>query len=163
MYINLYPNRQLQSTKKTVLGLGLFCATGGAYALMRELFWIHDFRVGWALSSALLTLVGFLSIAVAMDKIRLKDAYLSITPERIMYRLTLTGRERLIRWDNVQAMRMTEHVVIFDQKEGAPRRMRLGLIQQPEMALHVSRSLMLAAIEKGIPVNGKAARPELHA
>lgn len=159
MYINLYPNKHLNATKKTVLATGLFLAAGGAYALLRELFWQTDFQPGWAVASAGITLIGFLSIAVAMDKIRLKDAYLSITPERLMYRLSVMGREQLLPWENIKAMQVTEHLVVFEQGQGTVTKLRLGLIQQPEIARHVSRSILLAAMEKGIPINGALAVP----
>lgn len=159
MYINLYPNKHLNATKKSVLAMGLFLAAGGAYALLRELFWQTDFQSGWAVASAVVTLVGFLSIVVAMDKIRLKDAYLSITPERLMYRLSVMGREQLLPWESIRALQVTEHVVVFEQEQGTVTKLRLGLIQQPEIARHVSRSILLAAMEKGIPVNGVSAVP----
>ena len=159
MYINLYPNKQLNATKKTMLATGLFLAAGGSYALLRELLLRTDLQAGWAVASAAVTLLGFLSITVAMDKIRLKDAYLSITPERLKYRLSVMGRERLLPWDSIKALQVSEHVVVFEQVQGNVTRLRLGLIQQPEIARHVSRSILLAAMEKGIPINGVLAVP----
>jgi len=159
MYINLHPNKQLHATKKMMLVMGLLLAAGGAYALLRELFWLHDFRTGWAVASAAVSLGGFLSIAVAMDKIRLKDAYLSITPDRVKYRLCLAGREHLLPWKNVKALQVSERVIAFELKQGTVVKMRLGLIQQQEIAQHVSRSVLLAALDQGIPVNGVQAVP----
>lgn len=159
MYINLYPNKHLNATKKSALAMGLFLAAGGSYAMLRELLWLTDFRTGWAVASAVITLAGFISIAVAMDKIRLKDAYLSITPDRIMYRLSVVGREQLLPWENIRALHVTKHVVVFEQQQGITTKLRLGHIQQPEIAQHVSRSILLAAMEKGIPVNGITAVP----
>ncbi|MHA6247016.1 hypothetical protein ACXYMU_03700 [Pontibacter sp. CAU 1760] len=160
MYINLYPGKQLRSTKNYLLATGLFSAAGGSYALLRELFMLNDFRIGWATSSAAVTLAGFLMILVAMDKILLKDAYVSITPERVAYRLTLTGREHFLLWHNIKALQITEHYVAFEQGAGSVIKMRLGHVQQLEVAHHVSRSIMLAAMEKGIPVNGTTTVPQ---
>lgn len=154
MYINLFPNRQLRSTKKSVLAMGAFFAAGGTYALMREIMWQGTFRVEWAVSSAVLLLIGFLAIAVAMDKIRLKDVYFSMTPERISYRLSVVGREQLLCWQDVAALQVSEQWVNFEGHKGQVVKLNLGLIQQPEIARHVSRSIVLAAMEKEIPVNG---------
>ncbi len=160
MYINLYPSKHLQATKKTMRLTGAFLTAGGSYALLREFFWQPDFRACWAVASGVLVLLGLFLLAVATDRIMLRDAYLSITPERIMYRLSLTGHEKLLLWDGIKGMQVTEHYVLFEQEQKAPVKLRLGLIQQPEIAQHVSRSLLLAALEKGIPVNGVEALPK---
>jgi hypothetical protein len=157
MYINLCPNGQLRSTKRNMLAIGVFWAAGGAYALLRETLMRGELRVEWAVASAVLLLAGFASVAVAMDKVQLPDAYFSMTPERIRYRLSLLGREHLLFWEDIKVLQVTEHQVTFEQGDGGVAKLRLGLIQQPEVALHVSRSILLAALEKGIPVNGQAA------
>jgi hypothetical protein len=156
MYINLCPNGQLRSTKRNMLAIGIFWTAGGAYALLRETLMRGDLRVEWAVASAVLLLAGFASVAVAMDKVQLPDAYFSMTPERIRYRLSLLGREHLLCWEEIKALQVSEHQVTFEQRNGEVTKLRLGLIQQPEVALHVSRSIMLAALEKGVPINGQA-------
>ncbi|PRY13648.1 hypothetical protein CLV24_10518 [Pontibacter ummariensis] len=153
MYVNLFPRKQLRATKKSVLVLGLFLGVGGAYAVLRELLWQTAFRPYWAMASVLIVLIGLLCLAVATDFIRLKDAYFSMTPERVSYRLAVWGREHFLLWKDVQALQVTKHWVSFILHNGEIKKLRLGLIQNPEIAHHVSRSIHLAALEKGLPVN----------
>lgn len=142
-----------------MLVLGLILIAGGASALLRETLWQVGLRVEWVVASAVLLLVGLLSLAVATDKIHLPDAYFSMTPERIRYRLSLLGRERQLHWTDISTLQVSERLVVFQQRSGEEIKMRLGLIQQPEIALHVARSIMLAALERGIPVNAAKAMP----
>jgi hypothetical protein len=82
-----------------------------------------------------------------------------MTPERIRYRLSLLGREHQLLWKDVRALQVSKQLVVFKQSGGEMVRLRLGLIQQWSTAQHVSRSILLAALEKGIPVNGIKAMP----
>lgn len=159
MYVNLYPNKQLRSTKRSLLLIGLFLFFGGGYALLREFFWIASFREGWALASGVMVLLGLLPIAYGTEILRFKDAYFSMTPERIIYRLSLFGTETIVEWQQIQELHITEYVVNFILKGGSVLKMRLNIIQKPEIARHVSRSIHLAALEKGIMINGVKPSP----
>lgn len=148
MYINLYPGKQLRSTRKSLLVTGLFLFFGGGYALLREFLWIDAFRTGWAVASAMLLGLGLLFVAYGTEVFRFKDAFFSMTPERIVYRLSLLGRERRIAWEEVQELIISESLVRFKLVSGSGVAMRLGAIQQPEIARHVSRSIHLAALDR---------------
>ncbi|GHA75531.1 hypothetical protein GCM10007389_31760 [Pontibacter akesuensis] len=134
--------------------MGMFLTLGGGYALLRELLWMDMFREGWAAASVLLVLVGATMLAFGTDIFRLQDAFFSMTPKRIVYRVSVLGRQQEINWEEVSALDITESLVTFVLVSGRQRYLRLGAIQQPEIARHVSRSLHLAAIEKGLVLNG---------
>jgi hypothetical protein len=159
MYINLYPNRQLRAAKRNLLITGVLTASGSAFALLRETIWRNEPRVEWVVASAVLLVVSLVFLAIAADRIHLPDAYFSMTPERIRYRLSLLGREHQLLWKDVRALQVSKQLVVFKQSGGEMVRLRLGLIQQWSTAQHVSRSILLAALEKGIPVNGIKAMP----
>jgi hypothetical protein len=121
--------------------------------------WQNELRVEWVVASAMLLLISLVFLAIATDRIHLPDAYFSMTPERIRYRLSLLGREHQLQWKDVRALQVSKQLVVFKQSGGEMVRLRLGLIQQWSTAQHVSRSILLAAMEKGIPVNGVKAMP----
>ncbi|TPE43702.1 hypothetical protein [Pontibacter mangrovi] len=154
MYVNLYPNRQLRATKRSVLLMGLFLLLGGGYALLRELLWMEALRPGWAAASGLMVLSGSVCLAYATEVLRFKDAFFSMTPERIAYRVSLFGSETVVEWQHIQELRITEHYVSFALTGGAFQKIRLGAIQSPDIARHVARSIHLAGLEKGIMING---------
>jgi hypothetical protein len=154
MYINLYPTKQLQQTKRNFILLGAFLIAGGGYALVRDLVLSEQVRVGWAMASASVFMVGILLVAVGTDNIRLKDAYFSLNPERLSYRLSVLGREQLLYWKSISSLRITEQTVIIELQDTQCVVIRLGAIQDPEIAHHVAASLRLAALEKNVPVNG---------
>lgn len=161
MYVNLYPGKQLQATKRSMLLIGLFLFLGGGYALLREFLWLDTFREGWAVASGALMVLGLIPLAYGTDIFRFKDAFFSMTPDRIVYRLTLLGTETRVEWQQIQELRITEHIITFILKEGAAIKMRLGAIQRPDIARHVSRSIHLAALEQGVMINGiKPSPPE---
>ncbi|RIJ42982.1 hypothetical protein [Pontibacter oryzae] len=161
MYVNLFPGKQLRATKRSITLMGSFLFLGGGYALMREFLWFDGFRSGWALVSGLLGALGLLFIAFGTDFFRFKDAFFSMTPERIAYRLSLLGREHKIRWHDVQELVISDALIRFKLRCGKRVNMRIGAIQQPDIARHVSRSIHLAALEKGLPINGvKPSPPE---
>ncbi|WP_276499101.1 hypothetical protein [Pontibacter litorisediminis] len=159
MYVNLYPGRQLRSTKKSMLLLGLFLFFGGGYALLREFLWIGQFREGWAVASAVIMLLGILSIAYGSSVLHFKDAFFSMTPDRIAYRLSLFGGQTVVEWPQVEELKISVHAVNFVLRGGAIVKMRLTAIQDPKIARHVSRSIHLAALEKGIAINGVKPSP----
>ncbi|GAB3198015.1 hypothetical protein GCM10027293_13820 [Pontibacter aydingkolensis] len=137
-----------------MLMFGLFLIAGGAYALFREFFLQDAFRLGWAISNALVFSAGVTFWLIADKSLATKEAYFSMNPERIKYRLTLFAREQAVHWKEVDAVDISVHSVVFNLTSGKSVTMRLGNIQQPEIILHVSRSIHLAAMEKGIMVNG---------
>ncbi|CAM3813363.1 hypothetical protein POKO110462_20835 [Pontibacter korlensis] len=159
MYVNLYPSKQLRSTKRSVLFIGLFLFFGGGYSLLREFLWLEIFRESWAVASGVMLLLGIVCIAFGTDVLRFKDAFFSMTPERIAYRLTLFGAETVVYWQAVKELHVTEHLISFELREGDTLKLRLGHIQQPAIARHVSRSIHLAAFEKGIMINGVKPSP----
>lgn len=154
MYINLFPQKQLILIKRYLLVASVFLFAGGAYALFRELFIQDLLRVGWALSSAVILGAGVVSWLIASSRLATRDAYFSMTPERIKYRLAVFAREVQVFWKDVDALEISAQAVVYHLITGESITMRLGNIQQPEVMLHVSRSIHLAAMEKGIMVNG---------
>ncbi|WP_439880231.1 hypothetical protein ACSX1A_13830 [Pontibacter sp. MBLB2868] len=154
MYVSLYSRKQLKQTKQFIFLASVFIMAGGAYALIREFFFQDSFRLGWAVASAVLVLTGFLWSLVGSNKFRFKDAYFSLTPERISYRLAVFSTEKVIFWSDVSSVQITRNTVWFHLDSGQNIKMRLGNIQQPEVSLHVARSIHLAALEQGVPVNG---------
>lgn len=154
MYVNLYPAKQLKRTKRFITLVGLFLVTGGAYALYREVFLLAFFRPGWAVSSGAVLVAGFAFLYLSRVLPGAKEAYFSMDQERIMYRLALFSREKIIFWATVRALEISAHAIVYRLVSGESIKMCLGNIQQAEVMLHVCRSIHLAALEKGITVNG---------
>ncbi|WP_242927791.1 hypothetical protein [Pontibacter vulgaris] len=153
MYVSLYPQKELKRTKRSFLLAGIFLFSGGAYALVRELQEAR-LRFDWIVAAGIISLLGILALAVATDRLRLKDAYFSMTPEKISYRLGLYGNDSVLYWAEVLSMRVTETFVLFELQGGHKKRLSLSAIPAREVANHVATSLRLAAIEKNIEVNG---------
>jgi hypothetical protein len=153
MYVNLYPNKELKKTKKALLLGGMFMFCGGMYALLRELGLDGQLRWEWIIAAVLVSTGGTWAIAVGAGKLRLKDAYFSMTPERINYRLNFYRAERTIYWNNVDAIQASEHTLLFELKDGDQVVMRLGNVQCSKIANHVSVSIQLAAIQQNVEVN----------
>jgi len=160
MYVTLYSSKKLRQTKKMMLFSGVLLIVGGAYALLREMIWQEHFRAGWAIASVVLLVAGMIWTALATDKILLKDAYFSMTPERIAFRVALFGGERVLPWQQVLKVWITNYFVVFEMENSKPVILRLGSIQQEEVARHVAGSLRLAALEKSIPINGVVSQPQ---
>lgn len=153
MYVNLYPNKALRKTKQVLLWAGLFMLCGGLGALVSEWVAQDQVRWGWALAAILVSMAGTWAVAVGADKLSLKDAYFSMTPERISYRLSLFGPERVMYWDNIDCIQASEHTLLFELKDSEQVVMRLGNIQCSRTANHISVSIQLAAIEQQVEVN----------
>jgi hypothetical protein len=154
MYVNLFPHKQLVQTKKYMLMACVFLISGGTYALVREMFIIDSFRIGWALCSAFILGAGALLYTIANNQLETKEAYFSMNPDRVKYRLALFSKEKIILWKDVTALEISAQTIIYRLNSGKSVKMRLGNIQQAEVMLHVSRSIHLAALEKGITING---------
>lgn len=137
-----------------MLGISAFLIVGGAYSLLREIFILDTFRLGWAISSTVILAVGLAFYKVANKQLLIRDVYFSMNPDQIKYRLAVFAHEKIIPWGNIKALEISAQMIIYNMTDGKDIKMRLGNIQQPEVMLHVTRSLHLAAIEKGIVVNG---------
>lgn len=153
MYVNLYPNKELKKTKNGLLWSGAFLLCGGLFLLLGEAVAHTDIRWGWAAASAVVSLLGASGVAVGTGRIHLKDAFFSMTPERISYRLTLYGQERTIYWDAIDCIQASEHTLVLELKDGKHTTLRLGHIQDKRIANHVSVSIQLAAIQQNVEVN----------
>ncbi|MDX5482172.1 MAG: hypothetical protein LPK07_10875 [Hymenobacteraceae bacterium] len=160
MHIKLYSDQQKARTRRNTGLMGFFLSLGGGYALFRELFLLEALRTGWIAASVAIVVVGALFLAVATGLLKLKDAYFSMTPELINYRLAPLSLERFVLWHNVKALQISKHKVVFELRTGKKVRLKFGSIQEPEVALHVSRSIHLAALEKGIMINHVGAAKE---
>lgn len=154
MYVNLYPNKQLKRTKQVLLWSGLFLLIGGVAALLSEFATEEPSRWGWALAACLVSLTGIFWVAAGAGKLYMKDAYFSMTPEKISYRLNLFTAERIIYWNSIDSIQASQHTLLFELKDGGQVVMRLGNIQSNRIANHVSVSIQLAAIDQNVEVNG---------
>ncbi|MBX0332747.1 hypothetical protein K3G39_05810 [Pontibacter sp. HSC-14F20] len=153
MYVNLYPNKALKRTRRILLWSGILLLCGGLSALFGEFVARDEIRWGWAGGALIVSAVGMLGFAVGAGYLQLKDAFFSMTPERISYRLTLYGTEQTIYWDTIDSIHASEHALVFELKDSRQMIMRLGHIQSPEIANHVSVSIQLAAIQQHVEVN----------
>ncbi|WP_187260939.1 hypothetical protein [Pontibacter beigongshangensis] len=154
MYINLYPHKQLRSTKVFFTKLGLFFIGGGSFALFNEVWLREEVRFEWTMAAAALIIAGSVCLCTGLDKIKLNDAYFSMNPEQMRYRLSVFGSEQCVRWDEVASVQIARHRVAFCMKNGKLLSMRTGAIQSAEVAHHIQASIRLAAMEKRITVNG---------
>lgn len=153
MYVNLYPTKELKKTKRVLLWGGIFFLCGGLSVLLSELVAQSQIRWGWTAAAIMLCAAGACCMAVGTGRFHLKDAFFSMTPERISYRLTLYGAEQVIYWESIDSIQASEHTLVFELKDSNQVRMRLGHIQSPQIANHVSVSIQLAAIEQKVEVN----------
>lgn len=154
MYVNLFPSKQLKKTKQYFLWTGLFCFTGGTYALAQQIFQPDQIQFDWVFFALTTMAAGFLAICIGTDRLRLKDVYFSMNPETINYRTTVYGREHCINWSDVNHVRISQNVVVFELKDHKEAELRLSAIQSAESSHQVATSLRLAAIDKNITVNG---------
>ncbi|WP_299819490.1 hypothetical protein [uncultured Pontibacter sp.] len=154
MHVTLYPQKQLQQSLRFILIAGTFLTLGGLYALAREIFILDTFRLSWAISSGVVLLAGLACLFVGNNRVVINQAYFSMNPELVKYRLAVFARERVIYWKDVKALSISAYTIVYHLTSGASIKMRLGHIQQSEVMLHVSRSIHLVALEKGIMING---------
>ncbi|MFD2248285.1 hypothetical protein [Pontibacter ruber] len=154
MYINLYPTKELQRTKQSLLGFGIFLAGGGVYALVREVLQREQLQLSWLLSACIIMAVGLVLVSLGAGWIQLKEAFFSMNPERISYRLTLYGQQRMVNWNAVESVRIIPNTVIFEFKSGKRLVLRLGLVQDEKVARHIEASIRLAALQQNISING---------
>ena len=117
-------------------------------------------RLNWAIAAGVICFTGLLLLAVATDRIQLKDAFFSMDPEKICYRTGLLGKVSMLYWANVVNVRVKESVVWFELQNGHRKMLSLSAIPDPNVAHHVATSLRLAAMEKNIAVNGVQMHPD---
>ncbi|MBD1396737.1 hypothetical protein H9Q13_06120 [Pontibacter sp. JH31] len=153
MYVNLYPNQALKRTKRVLLWGGAFMLLGGVVALLSEMVWQEQPRWAWVMATCLLIASAAWAMAVGAGKLHLKDAYFSMTPERISYRLNLYSPERVIYWSSIDSIQASIHTLVFELKDSKQVVMRLGNIQCNQTANHVSVSIQLAAVQQQVEVN----------
>ncbi len=122
--------------------------------MLRELLWEEQFRLGWAVACGVILLAGAVLLAMATGIIHLKETYFSLTPEHVAFRVAIFGKEQLLPWQEVEKLWITEYFVVFERENRKPVIIRLGSIQQQEVAQQVIDSLRAVAHRKGIPING---------
>ncbi|PKV63405.1 hypothetical protein [Pontibacter ramchanderi] len=154
MYINLYTARQLRRIKDRLLWLGLFMASGGGSALIYNLILAEKTRWAWGAAAALVVLVGLYLVALGADKIRLKEAFVAILPDKISYRLAFYSKKYNLDWNGISGVHLSDHCVLFNLCNGHQRTLRLSSIESHNTASRVAVSLQVAALEHNIAVNG---------
>jgi hypothetical protein len=159
MFILLYPHKQLKQTKQNLLTGGVVFATAAACAVIRELFIFQEPRFGWLLAALSIVIVGMLAIAAGSDRIHFREAFFSMTPRRISYRQTLTGRKYTLPWSQIAGVQLTDEKAIFELKDGKEVPFLFSLVTDIQLARHIMASIRLAALEQNIRVNGALVHP----
>lgn len=156
MYISLYTARQLEQIREKMLWLGLFMLSGGLASLLYNLMLQEGVGVRWywAAAACIVAVSGAVFVALGTGKLQLKEAYFSITPVMISYRLHLFSQERMIYWQQVTGVQVSERYVLFDLNSGGQVLLRLSSLQSDNVARHVATSLQTTALERNISVNG---------
>jgi hypothetical protein len=154
MYITLYTARQLRQIKDRVLWLGLFMAAGGAAAFIHHVLLAGDNLWLWAVAALLVLLFGVAMIAVGTNKLFIRDAYVSITPVKVSYRLNFYSSERAIEWKQVSGIQISDNTILIDMHSRRQKEFNLSSIQSNNMASHVAVSLRMAALERNVSING---------
>ena len=153
MYVNLYPYKALKRTKKILLWGGVAMLFGGLVALAGEFVVQDHVRWGWAIAASLVSGLGAFGFGLGAGYARLSDVYFSMTPERINYRLHFFAAAHTLQWDTIDCIQASENRLVFELKDSKQLVMRLGHIQDPKIANHVSVSIQLAAMQQQIEVN----------
>lgn len=154
MYINLYTTKQLHELKARMLWLGLFLSSGGAASFLYNVLLIERTRWYWAGAAFVILAVGLLLVAAGTDKVKLKNAYFSISPSNISYRLNFYSSEYVIDWRHISAVQLCDSGVLFNLHSGRQPVLHFSLFQSYNIACHVGTSIQLAALERNISVNG---------
>lgn len=158
MFISLYPEKQLNQLKTNILMAGVFLVAGGAFAMYRELQMPDPFSREWLYASILLVISGIICIAVAKNYILLHEAYFSMNPNRLSFRLTFFSREHVLQWSQLTAVRVAENEVVFELHNKKAVALRLSNIPDEQVARHIRSSIGLAALQQNIQVNNVPAR-----
>ena len=160
MFILLYPHKQLKQTKQNLLRGGVVFATAAACAIFRELVIFPEPRFGWLLAAIAIVIVSVLASAAGANKIPFREAFFSMTPRRICYRQTLTGRKYTLPWSQVAGVQVTDEKAVFELKDGKEVPFLFNLVADMQVARHIRASIRLAALEQNIRVNGALVHPE---
>lgn len=153
MYISLYTARQLDKIKEKTLWLGLFMLSGGLAALLHDVA-LQVARWDWAVAAFVVSLAGAMLIAIGVAKLPLKTAYFSITAARISYRLSLYGKERMIYWQQISGIQVSDRFMLIDLSSGRQVLLRLGTLQNNNAAHRIAVSMQVAALERNVTLNG---------
>ena len=158
MFISLYTNKRLKSLKQYLFVTGLLLVTGGAFAAAREVLERAVWRPEWIAAAVVIIAIGVLCVSISRNIIPLKDAYFLMNPSRLSYRLTLFGKEKLLQWTEIAAIRVTDTKIVFELRNEREITLRLSTIPDEEVARHIRASISLAALEQNIKVNGVLSR-----
>ncbi|NDK55145.1 hypothetical protein [Pontibacter fetidus] len=158
MFISLYSEKKLKQLKTNILIAGAFLVLGGAYALFRELQLPDPFYREWLYAAVLLVITGLVCIAIAKDYILLHEAYFSMNPNRLSFRLTFFSREYVLPWSQLTAVRVTENSIVFELQHHKTVTLRLSNIPDEQVARHIRASIGLAAMQQNIQVNNVPAQ-----
>lgn len=161
MYVNLYPYKALKRTKKILLWGGVAMLCGGLAALLGEFVAQDQVRWGWAVAAGLVSGLGAFGFGLGAGYARLNDVYFSMTPERISYRLHFFAPAHTLAWEAIDSIQASKSILVFELKDSKQLVMRLGHIQDPKIANHVSVSIQLAAMQQYIEVNQVPAHTQL--
>ncbi len=112
--------------------LGVFLTAGGSFSIFRELVLSYQANELFVFAATLFLLAGIITIAFATDRLPVKETYFSMTPERIRFRVSFIGEEHILRWNTIQEIKVTDHIILFELKNGSEVVLRLGAIQLPK-------------------------------
>lgn len=160
MFISLYSRNQLKTLKRNILMLGLFLAIGGIVALVRELHTEEIYRLEFLFAAVSLIITGGLAIAIGLGFIQLKEMYFSMNPTRLSFRHAFLGREHVLYWSQLSAIRVADSSIEFKLENNRKVTLQLSAIPDKRTARHIKASINLAALEQNVVVNGVLARPK---
>ena len=158
MFISLYSRKQLKKLKRNILTLGLFLAVGGIVALVRELRMEELYRIEFLVAAGALIITGGIGIGVGLGFIQLREMYFSMNPTRLSFRHTFLGREHVLYWNQLSAIRLADSSIEFDLVNNRKVTLQLSTIPNERKARHIKASINLAALERNVAVNGVLAR-----
>ncbi|MBD1396738.1 hypothetical protein H9Q13_06125 [Pontibacter sp. JH31] len=154
MYISLYSAKQIKEIKESMLWLGLFMLSGGLAALLHDIAIRDETRWYWAGAAFIVLLTGVLLVALGTNRLHLKEAYFSITPASISYRLHHFSQHQMICWRQIAGIQVSERYVLFDLHGGRQVLLRLKAIHSNNVASQVAAGVQVAALEHRVTLNG---------
>ncbi|MER2996469.1 hypothetical protein [Pontibacter populi] len=160
MFISLYSRKELKKLKRNILMLGLFLVVGGMVALFRELRLTEAYRLEFLFAASSLILTGGIGVCVGFGFIQLKEMYFSMNPTRLSFRHTFLGREHVLYWSQLSAIRVAESSIEFNLSNKRKVTLQLSTIPDERTARHIKSSINLAALERNVAVNGVLGRPK---
>ncbi|MBJ6119357.1 hypothetical protein JAO76_14200 [Pontibacter sp. BT310] len=160
MFISLYSRKQLKRLKQNILMLGLFLVAGGIFTLVRELRMPEPHRIEFLFAAVSLIITGGIGTGVGLGFIQLKELYFSMNPTRLSFRHTFLGREHVLYWSQLSAIRVADSSIEFKLEDNRKVTLQLSTIPDERTARHIKASINLAALERNVLVNGVLARPK---